>query len=286
MKILAACIQMNSSTCIEENIKQAVNYIIEAAQQGATCILTPEMTTLIDNRPNQLQQKAQTEDNDISLPIFKKLAHDLNITLIIGSIPIKINSTKGVNRSFIINNKGEILTRYDKIHLFDVCLDTNSANIYRESDRCMAGDKAYVTKINTTNNDNHNDKFYKIGLSICYDLRFAHLYKQMAQKGADIITLPAAFTTITGEAHWHVLLRARAIETGCFILAAAQCGKHEDGRMTYGHSLVVNPWGEIIAEEDEGTGFILAEIDLDSVQKTRKRIPCLQHDRAFSIIES
>jgi deaminated glutathione amidase len=281
-KILAACIQMNSSISIQNNIEQAVQLITQAAHKGAACIVTPEMTTLIDNRPEKFLQQAQIETADISLPIFQKLAYDLNITLIIGSIPIKVSPTKCVNRSFLINNKGAIATRYDKIHLFDVSLNAQIENIYRESDRCEAGNKGYVTNIY------HNDNtHYKIGLSICYDVRFADLYRKLAQKGADIITVPAAFTQITGIAHWHVLLRARAIETGCFILAAAQCGKHEDGRLTYGHSMIINPWGEIIAEkQDQDVGIIMTELDLSLVEKTRKRIPCLQHDKTFSVIES
>jgi deaminated glutathione amidase len=269
--IKAACIQMCSSTDLEINIKSAVSLITEAAKQGAELIITPEMTTLLERNSERLFKKVKTEDEDISLAIFSKLAVELHVDLVIGSIPIKISDQKCANRSYFITHNGKIAAHYDKIHMFDVQLA--AGEVYKESKNFQTGDKAVIIETEA----------YNLGLSICYDLRFPELFRDLALNGAEIISVPAAFTVPTGKAHWHTLLRARAIETGCFILAAAQSGNHEDGRETYGHSLIVNPWGEVIAEKESGTGFIMAELDLALVEDARNKIPSLKHRKDYFI---
>jgi predicted amidohydrolase len=269
--IRAACIQMCSSTDVEINIKSAVSLITEAAKQGAELIITPEMTTLLEHNSERLFEKVKTEDEDISLAIFSKLAAELHVDLVIGSIPIKVSTQKCANRSYFITRNGKIAAHYDKLHMFDIQLAARE--VYKESKNFQAGEKAAIIETEA----------YNLGLSICYDLRFPELFRDLALNGAEIISAPAAFTVSTGKVHWHTLLRARAIETGCFILAAAQNGSHEDGRETYGHSLIVNPWGEVIAEKESGTGFIMAELDLALVEDARNKIPSLKHRRNYFI---
>ncbi len=266
-----ACVQMRSGTEIAANVEAASRLIREAAAGGARLIATPEMTTLLDRAPGAVFEKAQDEETDSGVAAFRRLAGELGVALLIGSVPLRAESGRCWNRSLLIGPDGAILARYDKIHMFDVQL--NAGNVYRESDGFEPGDHAAVARITDA----------VVGLTVCYDVRFPHLYRELARGGAQIISVPAAFTRITGEAHWHVLLRARAIETGAFVVAPAQGGKHQDGRETYGHSLVVNPWGEIIAEAD-GTepGVIHARLDLDEVAAARTRIPALQHDRPYA----
>ena len=200
---------------------------------------------------------------------MRDLARELDVTLLIGSLAIGLTEEERfANRSFLIAPDGEILARYDKIHMFDV--EVGDGQAYRESKAYRAGESARVTQTPIGN----------IGMTICYDVRFPHLYRALGQAGADLIAVPAAFTRVTGSAHWHVLLRARAIETGCFILAPAQGGQHEDGRETYGHSLIVSPWGDIVAEADHNEpGFIVADLELEHVAKARRRIPSLHNDQ-------
>jgi predicted amidohydrolase len=274
----AACVQLCSSDQIADNLQQASDWIHEAAKQGARLIVTPEMTGFFDMRAGRLLTHAQIEQDDKVLAALRTLAARLKINLIIGSLAIKVSDTHCVNRSYFIDPHGEIRARYDKIHLFDVCVD--DGQVYQESARIQPGEQAVLVAANYPAADRaQNDVSYNVGLSICYDLRFAYLYRTLAQAGADIITIPAAFTVPTGAAHWHVLVRARAIETGCFILAAAQHGSHSDGRRTYGHSLIIDPWGNILAERTQDPGIILATIDLNQVGQARRKIPCLLHDR-------
>jgi deaminated glutathione amidase len=281
---IAACVQLCSSDLLAHNIQQASYWINQAAKQGAGLILTPEMTGLFDMRPGRLLANAQTEQHDLALAALRKLAAQLKVNLIIGSLAIKVSDTHCVNRSYFIDAQGEIRARYDKIHLFDVKID--DGQIYQESSRIQPGEQAVLVAAHHADAGNasqpdavYADAVYKVGLSICYDIRFAYLYRTLAQAGADIITIPAAFTVPTGQAHWHVLARARAIETGCFVLAAAQQGQHTDGRCTYGHSLIIDPWGNILAERPQDPGIILASIDLSQVTQARQKIPCLLHDR-------
>jgi predicted amidohydrolase len=210
------------------------------------------------------------EADDPALPAFCTLANELDIWLLVGSLAIKVSDKKTANRSFLIGPDGRIAARYDKIHLFDVNLP--SGETYRESNTVAAGNDAVVANL----------PWARIGLSVCYDLRFPQLYRTLAKAGAEILTVPSAFTETTGKAHWHVLVRARAIENACFVMAPAQGGEHSNGRRTYGHSLIVGPWGEIIAEGDTEPGIVAAEIDLGEIGAARSRVPALSHDRPYN----
>lgn len=271
-----ACVQMRSGVHPAANVDAASALIRQAAADGAQLIATPEMTSLLDRKPGAAFAKSTSEDRDVALAAFRALAADLKIWLLIGSLPIraddiKPDDNKCVNRSFLISPAGVVVARYDKIHMFDVQL--NAGNIYRESDSFASGAEGVVAET----------PLAKLGMTVCYDVRFPHLYRDLARAGAEIIAVPAAFTRITGEAHWHVLLRARAIETGSFVIAPAQAGKHEDGRETYGHSLIVGPWGEVLAEGGVEPGIVSASLDLDEVKTARAKIPALTHDRAYRL---
>jgi len=275
----AALVQMRSGRNIADNLVQADQLIREAADKGAHYIQTPENTALMELDPQIAMLEAQQFDTSSILAMFKALARELKICLHIGSVAIKsAGKNRLLNRSCLISPKGQIITHYDKIHLFDV--DLPNGENYRESDNHQAGTRAVVTELPVG-----LSPAPKLGLTICYDLRFPSFYRVLAKSGAQIIAVPAAFTKHTGEAHWHVLLRARAIETGCYILAAAQGGDHENGRSTYGHSLIISPWGEIIAEAGTEPQIIVADIDLANVAKARAQIPALTHDRPFEITE-
>lgn len=268
-QIKVACVQMRSGIDVERNVADASGLIREAAGQGAELIATPEMTTLLDRKRGATWEKSTTEDVDPGLKAFRTLAKELSVTLLIGSIAVRLEAPKCANRSFLIGPDGQIIARYDKIHMFDVQL--NAGNVYRESESFAAGGEAVVAPLPAG----------ALGMTVCYDVRFPNLYRQLALSGATIIAVPAAFTRITGEAHWHILLRSRAIETGCFVIAPAQGGRHEDGRETYGHSLIIDPWGEILAEAGADPGVITATLDQAKVEEARARIPSLDHARDF-----
>ena len=272
-QIKVACIQMRSGTDVAENIASASAAVRQAAGQGAQLIATPEMTTLLDRKPGASWEKSTTEEADPGLAAFRKLAADLGVTLLIGSLAIRVADGKCANRSFLIGPDGGVLARYDKIHMFDVQL--NAGNIYRESDSYAPGAAAVLA----------HAPGVELGMTVCYDVRFPELYRQLAVAGARIIAIPAAFTRITGEAHWHILLRSRAIETGCFVIAPAQGGKHQDGRETFGHSLIIDPWGKILAEGSVDPGVILATLDLAQVDEARGKIPSLAHVRPFRPVD-
>ena len=269
--VRAACVQMRSGVEVAPNISAASELIREAAGQGAHLIVTPEMTNLLDIRPGMARPKIVTEADDQTLAAMRALATELSAWLLIGSLAIALEDERRfANRSFLISPDGKIVARYDKIHMFDVEVDDGQS--YRESRAYRPGARAVVAQT----------EFAKLGLTICYDVRFPHLYRKLAQAGASILTIPAAFTRVTGQAHWHVLVRARAIETGSFVIAPAQGGKHEDGRETYGHSLIVSPWGEVLAEASgDETGIILADLDMAAVAKARGRIPSLGNNQDF-----
>ena len=260
-----ACVQMRSGVEVAANIDAASTLISEAAGQGAQLIATPEMTSLIDIRPGQARPKTVSEADDQALAAFRALAERLEVWLLIGSLAVTLeDEPRLANRSFLIAPDGRIHARYDKIHMFDV--EVGDGQNYRESRSYAPGEGAVLAET----------PLGKIGMTICYDVRFGALYRTLAQAGAEIISCPAAFTETTGKAHWHTLIRARAIETGAFLLAPAQTGQHEDGRRTYGHSLIVSPWGEILAEAaEDAPGIITADIDLAAVAKARSRIPAL-----------
>ena len=266
----AACVQMRSSDDVAENIRAGSDLIREAAGQGARFIATPENTNLMAPNAAAKLAKSFDEAHDPALPVFSDLAQELKIWLVIGSLAIKVSPDKTANRSYLFAPDGGIAARYSKIHLFDAAL--GSGESYRESNTVAGGDEAVLA----------DTPFGKIGLTVCYDMRFPQLYRMLAQKGAFLFTVPSAFTVPTGEAHWHVLLRARAIENGAFVIAPAQGGAHAGGRKTYGHSLIVSPWGEVLAEAGSDPCVICADIDPGLSTQVREKVPNLQHDRAFT----
>ena len=270
MAFRAACVQLRSSDDVAENIATASSLIRDAADQGARFIATPENTTLMAPDGGAKLASSYDEAHDPALPVFSALAKELGVHLLIGSLAIKVSETKTANRSFLFAPDGAVTARYSKIHLFDVQLANGES--YRESGTVAGGDTAVVA----------DTALGKIGLSICYDMRFPQLYRALAQKGAFAFTVPSAFTVPTGQAHWHVLLRARAIENGAFVIAPAQGGLHANGRKTFGHSLIVAPWGEILAEAGDEPCVITADIDPALSAQARTRIPNLQHDRSFA----
>ena len=275
--IKLALIQMRSGTDPERNLDDAEALIREAAASGAKFVLTPETTTLVQKDAERLFDQIHTPDVEPAIVRFADLADSLGIDLLIGSMALKGGAKsddgrdRAVNRSHLFGPDGALKACYDKIHMFDVAL--GGGETYSESTNYAPGDRAVLTEAAGG----------KLGLTICYDVRFAALYRRLAQAGAQMISVPSAFTRPTGRAHWETLLRARAIETGSFILAPAQGGKHEDGRKTWGHSMVIGPWGEIIAHLDhDEPGVLHAEIDLDEVASARSRIPSLSNDREFT----
>ena len=270
-KFRAACVQLRSGDDVAENIRDAAYWIRAAAKDGAQFVATPENTTLMAPDGGAKLAHSYDEARDPALPVFGELAKELGIWLLIGSLAIKVSDTKTANRSFLFSPDGKVAVRYSKIHLFDVNLP--SGERYCESSTVAGGDQAQVV----------DTQWGRIGLSICYDIRFPQLYRQMAKKGAFAFTAPSAFTETTGKAHWHVLLRARAIENGAFMIAPAQGGLHANGRRTYGHSLIVSPWGEILAEGGTEPGIFPAEIDPRLSEDARGKVPSLEHDRSFNL---
>lgn len=279
----AAVIQMRSGRQISKNLQQADRLIREAHDQGASYVLTPENTALMELDEQIIRLKAQPFEDNSVLAMFRGLARELKITIHLGSLAVRDkDNDKTLNRSVLISPSGRIVAHYDKIHLFDV--DLPNGEKYRESESCQAGHRAVVTDLPLRpSSKKAKPPAARLGFSICYDIRFPALYRTLAKAGAHIITVPAAFTRHTGKAHWHVLLRARAIENGCFILAAAQGGKHENGRSTYGHSMIIDPWGTILAKTGKKPGVVIADIDLRAVRQVRTQIPSLVHDRPFQI---
>jgi predicted amidohydrolase len=246
--------------------------IAKAAAQGAQIIFTPEMSGLLDRDRDRAAGNVVAEADDMVLAAVRRAAADHRVWVHLGSLALKGEGGKFVNRGFLINPDGNIAARYAKIHLFDVALGTES---WRESAAYHAGEEAVVAAT----------PWGGLGLTICYDVRFPALHRALAEAGAAMLAVPAAFTRPTGQAHWHVLLRARAIETGCWVIAAAQTGEHQDGRATYGHSLVVSPWGEVMLDMDEAPGIGFADIDLAEVAAARARVPALQHARPFRLVQ-
>ncbi|MCI2394650.1 carbon-nitrogen hydrolase family protein [Aliiroseovarius sediminis] len=266
-----ALIQFTAGDDADANLKVLRGMIREAADAGATFVLTPEVSNVLSSSRRHQERILQDEADDPFLRSMQDEAAALGIWLLLGSLALKSGDADGrfANRSFLITPTGEITARYDKIHMFDVEIDENES--YRESAAYRPGDKAVVAET----------PFGKIGLTICYDMRFPHLYRALAKDGATIITVPAAFSPVTGKAHWESLLRARAIENGVFILAPAQCGQNGPKRATHGHSLVVSPWGKVLADGGDAPGITMVDLDLADVEQSRKRVPSLGHDREF-----
>jgi len=268
-----ACVQTNSTSSINENVESASSLITSSARAGADLILVPENVVMMDVKKSNIFTKSSLEREHFAVSIFKQLARRLKIFLLIGSLAVRKSPRSKMifNRSILLNNKGNIVARYDKIHMFDARLKNNES--YSESKIYRAGNNAVLARV----------PWGILGMTICYDLRFPGLYRKLAQRGACFFSVPSAFTKFTGKDHWHVLLRARAIENGCFIFAPAQCGKHSGNRETFGHSLIVDPWGKIIAEAKNDIGYILANIDTSLVTKARSIIPSLRKDVKFNI---
>jgi len=270
-KVAIACIQTNAAPEIDTNLQRIDPMIRQARERGAQLIALPENVSLMVNGRDRLFARVGSEDNHPALRYFTKTAKDIGAWILAGSIAINNGQDRLANRSYLFRPDGTVAATYDKIHMFDACL--SETENYRESANYRGGDRAVVA----------DTPWGKIGMTVCYDVRFPHLHRALAKAGASLIAVPAAFAILTGKLHWHVLLRARAIETGCFVIAPAQCGIHDGGRGTYGHSLIIDPNGEIMVEASADTPeIIMAELDLDKVTETRRWLPSLQHDCQFA----
>jgi predicted amidohydrolase len=273
-QVKVALVQLQSGNDMEKNIAAAEGYIAKAAKQKAQLVLLPENVAMMSANVREFRQHAYAEKDHPALAAFRASARKNKVWLLIGSLSIKRDSKRLVNRSFLLDAKGNIAARYDKIHLFDATLP--SGERYGESARYAAGARAVVART----------PWGGLGMSVCYDVRFPHLYRDMAQHGARMLAVPAAFTEQTGKAHWHILLRARAIETGCFVLAPGMTGNHPGGRKTFGHSLIIDPWGNVLADAKTAPGIISATLDLARVAEVRQMLPSLSHDRKYLLPET
>lgn len=265
-----ACLQVNASDDMAANIKVAADMTRDAVAQGAALVLMPENVSMMEWGRAAITAKAMPEATHAALAAFRELARDLKIWLHGGSLAVLRDDGKVANRTYVFDPKGNVAAQYDKIHMFDV--DLGNGERYAESATFQAGDAAKVVDL----------PWGRLGLTICYDLRFPHLFRHLAQKGAQLLTVPSAFTQPTGEAHWHVLLRARAIENGCYVFAPAQTGTHAGGRKTYGHALIIGPWGEVIADAGTAPRIIVADIDPAEVSKARGKVPAISADAPFA----
>ncbi len=273
---MVACIQTSSQLDMDFNVEAASALVCEAADGGAQFILMPENVSLMGTTREQALAMAVPESRHDALPVFAELALKKGVWLLVGSLSVRLDDESGTedmlaNRSFLINDQGEVIARYDKIHMFDV--DIENGESHRESETYRSGRQAVVA----------DTPWGGLGVTICYDLRFPYLYRSLAKAGAHFLSVPAAFTRVSGRAHWHVLLRARAVETGCYVFAPAQCGDHANDRQTYGHSLIIDPWGKVLAEAGEEPGVITANIDPSRVAAVRAMIPALEHDQEFTL---
>jgi len=273
----ASCIQFTSARDYEPNIRVVSDLVRRARDGGADLVMTPENTGLTEPIGKLRREKARDEANHPVLAALREVAQEAGVWLLIGSLAVDLSREPGTagesrlaNRSYLVDPCGAVVARYDKIHMFDV--DLAGGESYRESNAFRPGNRTVLAET----------PWGVLGMTVCYDLRFPHLYRALAQAGADFLAIPSAFTVPTGKAHWHVLMRARAIENGCFVFAPAQWGEHAEGRRTYGHSLIVDPWGEVLADAGEGVGIVSARIDVPAIAKARRMVPSLQHDRPFT----
>ena len=270
---VAAMVQMRTGLLPGPSFEQAAELIREAALQGADYVQTPEVSNMMQVNRAALFEHLADQNDDVSLKGYRDLARELKIHLHIGSLALRATPERAVNRSFLIGPNGDILASYDKIHMFDI--DLGNGESYRESANYQPGDTAVITDL----------PWGRLGMTICYDVRFPSLYRALAEAGATFLAVPSAFTKKTGEAHWHTLLRARAIENGCFVFAAAQTGQHENKRETFGHSLIVDPWGRVLAEADHDEPCVIAaEIDTAEVAAARAKIPNLRNARELGAV--
>jgi predicted amidohydrolase len=267
-------VQMRSGRDVARNLADAEALVREAAAGGAHYVQTPEVTTLMEMKREPLFANTCEEAGNPALAHFSALAKALGIWLHIGSMGVLVAPDKIANRSFLFSPKGQIAGRYDKIHMFDVELP--GGETYRESRNYAPGGEAVLAEL----------PWGTLGMTVCYDLRFPGLYRALAKGGARYLAIPSAFTRVTGEAHWETLIRARAIEAQCFVFAAAQGGRHENGRETYGHSIAVDPWGRVLAEGGTEPSVVFADIDPEALEQARSRVPSLQHDRSFEVVRA
>ncbi|MDP2239818.1 MAG: carbon-nitrogen hydrolase family protein [Burkholderiales bacterium] len=269
--IRIACLQVNSGSDYQTNLETVAVMAREAAGAGAQFILTPEYTLMMDGSGKVMRERALAADGTPALGELQALARELGVWFLAGSLTLRSDDERIVNRSFLISAAGQVVASYDKIHMFDVTLP--DGRMIRESSTYKPGARAVVT----------DTPWGKLGMTVCYDLRFPGLFRTLAQAGAQMITVPSSFQRQTGKAHWHTLLRARAIENECIIIAPAMCGDHPGNRQTYGHTLIIDPWGEIIADGGEAPGIVYADIDVARVAKIRGMMPSLEHDRPFTL---
>ena len=269
MKFNIACIQNCATDNLDPTIQDCKILSREAYDAGADLICLPEFFSFLNLNEEGLDVAPFRESEHPTLAAFQELSLKLQVWILLGSIAIYDSQGKKRNRSILLNPRGEIEVRYDKIHMFDVNLP--NGEVYRESDVFSPGNKAVTASL----------PWGELGLTVCYDLRFPHLYRSLAHAGADVISVPAAFTRTTGKAHWHVMLRSRAIETGAYVVAPCQYGDHGRAK-TYGHSLIIDPWGRILADGGEDRGYIIAEVDMEEVKNARRMIPALEHDRVYT----
>ncbi len=274
MTFKAAIVQMRSTTDMKRNLVDATAMIREAASKGATYVQTPEVSNIFEPDKERLKAVTMAEGDDISVHGYSAIAKELNIHLHAGSFALKGETALLANRSLVFGPDGKIMARYDKIHLFDIDLPTGES--HRESASYKPGENAVTVQLPDA----------KLGLAICYDMRFPFLFNALAKAGANVLTAPAAFTVPTGQAHWHVLLRSRAIETGSFMLSAAQGGTHDSGRATYGHSIAISPWGDVLAEANTEPAVLVVDIDVNKSAEMRARIPTLVHARPFALMSA
>ncbi len=270
-KLRVACVQPSSGQDMDENLRNACELVRAAEGDGARLIALPENVALMDHRVEEVQTQAAELDEHPAILAFAEVARETGAWIVAGSVGALAPDGRVVNCSALLDGDGAIAARYDKIHMFDV--DLPNGEVYRESEYFHPGDNAVVAET----------PWGGLGMSVCYDLRFPQLYRALAHGGAHIVSIPAAFTKVTGEAVWHVLNRARAIESAAFVISPCMWGSHSDERKTFGHSLIIDPWGTVLADAGEGVGYVTAEIDLAEVAKARAAIPALRHDRDFNI---
>lgn len=265
-----ALLQMQTGNDLAINLANVQEMTREAAASGAQFVMTPEYALMMDGSGRTMRERALDPEGRPALPQLQALAKELSVWLLAGSLTLKTAGERIANRSYLISSDGGIVATYDKIHMFDATLP--DGKVIRESSAYCPGDRAVVA----------DTPWGKLGLSVCYDLRFPHLYRALAKAGAQYLTIPSSFQRATGKVHWHTLIKARAIENACFVFAPAMCGEHPGNRTTYGHSLVVDPWGEVLADGGESPGIVYADIDPARIAKVRGMLPCLEHDREFS----
>ncbi|MDC0360898.1 carbon-nitrogen hydrolase family protein [Alphaproteobacteria bacterium] len=267
----AACVQNTAERDVAPTMATLSDLIRRARDAGGDLIMTPEVCAMLEPRRKLAATKVELEESNAALAMFKDLAKETGAWILVGSMAVKLSDgDRFANRSFLVTPEGDVTAKYDKIHMFDV--DVAEGESYRESRGYRPGDHATLAAT----------PWGALGMTVCYDMRFPYLYRELAKAGADFLAAPSAFTVPTGRAHWHVLLRARAIENGCFMFAPAQVGEHAEGRKSYGHSLIVDPWGEVLADGGEEVGFVTAEVDVSKVAEARVKVPSLFNDREYA----